>query len=164
MSRRAAEASWRCVLRGDAPPVAMIAEGTPVVADPAPGVVTGVPVNGLEPAPPELSGDEERHRQRSGVQRAGVPPSESTDAPAVLGHPPVPVMQRESDASTVVDESVTLPAAPNAAVEVPPGCEPGGNYIRQEYIGPISTIFAIVFLLFFWPLFAAPFCCPCVAT
>ena len=44
---------------------------------------------------------------------------------------------------------------------VPPGAEPGGVWIKQEYIGTVTLMACIVLLLFFWPAFAAPLCCPC---
>mmetsp|Transcript_39296 Transcript_39296/g.114820 ORF Transcript_39296/g.114820 Transcript_39296/m.114820 type:complete len:168 (-) Transcript_39296:188-691(-) len=45
--------------------------------------------------------------------------------------------------------------------ECPPGAEPGGTYINQQYIGTVTLIMCIIVLFLFWPATAAPLSCPC---
>ena len=38
---------------------------------------------------------------------------------------------------------------------------PQGQYISEQYVGPVTLIMVIVMLVVFWPAFWTPFLCPC---
>lgn len=77
----------------------------------------------------------------------------------MMGQAVMPVMPM---APIVAPASVVL-GVPGVAMgnDCPPGAEPGGTYINQQYIGTVTLIMCIIVLLLFWPATAAPLSCPC---
>ena len=103
-----------------------------------------------------------------------VPASEAGQpAPAVM----VPVVAGDPNhahipvAQLAVAEAVPVQATPAAVpvgVElrqqqrpVPPGCQPGGVWSTEGFIGTLNIVAFILMLFLFWPFAILVFLCPC---
>ena len=88
-------------------------------------------------------------------------------APAPSSQPvaPMPCQPMECAQGTVVQSPPVASGvvmAPGVVVAAGPmHLPPGGTFIQQQFIGPITLIFCLIMLLLFWPATAAPLSCPC---
>jgi len=159
--------SFQFLLPMAAPPMAAVssaevvptveATATPMVEAPM-ATMQGAPIASAQPMGQPACGQP--------VGAAYAQPMGQPMAQAYYGQAPQPYGQPGvyTQPQTVVVG--TMPQVPFNQVpfnrgNVPQGCIPGGQWVDQNFIGPVTICLVIFLILFFWPACAAPFCCPC---
>eukprot|EP00928_Gymnodinium_smaydae_P084520 TRINITY_DN6778_c0_g2_i1.p1 TRINITY_DN6778_c0_g2~~TRINITY_DN6778_c0_g2_i1.p1 ORF type:complete len:181 (+),score=16.07 TRINITY_DN6778_c0_g2_i1:62-544(+) len=86
----------------------------------------------------------------------GKPESGQAETDKGVANPPP-----QQQPTPVVAQVVGQPVMVLNVTAGPPGAPAGGQWVEKPAIGMVTLIIVIILVLLFWPVFAAPLCCPC---